>query len=256
MDKCIVILIIIIITLLITYLFYKYFHKNIYSTADVINSFFEKNCDDPAVFSPMDFPWSQNFRNHWVLIKEEFLNYSNKYVVPEHNKINKIAASCDNNNKWKTLYLRIFGKNTKVADFFPITMSLINMCPCTLAHFSVLGPRAKLTPHVGIYKGVLRYHLGLIVPKEWNECFINVNGINLYWTEGNDIMFDDMFMHHVENNTDETRVILFLDIKRDFKNPFVNLVNDFFLKFVKSNDILDKTITNVNNFSSNYAIIQ
>ncbi|XWV25716.1 hypothetical protein QJ857_gp0043 [Tupanvirus soda lake] len=254
MNNHLIISIIIVIVLLIVYLFYKNLHKNIYSTADMINSFFEKNCNDPAVLNPMDFSWSNYFRNNWKLIREEFLNYSDKYVVPNHNNINQIAASCDSGNKWKTLYLRIFGKNTEIADFFPFTMSLINLCPCTLAHFSVLGPRAKLTPHVGIYKGVIRYHLGLIIPKEWNKCFINVNGTVLHWREGYDIMFDDMFMHHVENNTDETRVILFLDIKRDFKNPFVNLVNDFFLRFVKSNDVLDKTITNVNYYSPNHTI--
>ncbi len=85
------------------------------------------------------------------------------------------------------------------------------------------------------------------MPDQWQNCFIVVDGKKLHWRTGQDIMFDDMFLHHVENNTDQPRVILFLDIKRDFKNVLLNLANTLFLKFVKSNDALNDTIDNANN---------
>jgi beta-hydroxylase len=182
----------------------------------------------------------------WKNIRDEYLWYSNKFDIPLHNKISAITSLCDNKNKWKTLYLRAFNIDTEISKFFPMTMKLINMCPCTLAFFSVLEPNAKLSPHVGIYKGVIRYHLGLIIPDEWYKCFINVNGQILYWREGDDIMFDDMFMHSVENNTTQQRVILFMDIKRDFHNIFLNILNTVFLNFIKSNDALKTTIGNAN----------
>jgi beta-hydroxylase len=128
-------------------------------------------------------------------------------------------------------------------------MELINKIPCTLAFFSVLEPGAKLSPHVGIYKGVIRYHLGLKVPKEFHKCFINVDGKNLYWEEGKDIMFDDMFTHYVENDTNEERIVLFLDIKRDFNNIFLNSLNTILLYYIKSNDLLNDTVTNINKYS-------
>lgn len=243
----------IIIIIFVIYLLHFYYHKNIFTITDKINSLFDSHCKDPAIFDTKNFSWTENFRKNWISIKKEFIEYSKHNEIPLHNQIqsNKKIAACDTNNNWKTLYLRLFGKDTKITKYFPLTTKLINLCPCTLAYFSILEPNAKLTPHIGIYKGVLRYHLGIIIPKEWNKCFINVNGYKLNWREGSDIMFDDMFMHHVENNTSEPRVILFLDIKRDFNNIFLNTINNIFLKFIKSNDVLNKTIDNVNKYSPN-----
>src|SRR5205085_4621122 len=141
-------------------------------------------------------------------------------------------ASCNIKGDLKTDFLRAYGVDTNLTKLFPKTMELINMAPCTLAFFSVLEPWTKLAPHVGVYKGVIRYHLSLIVPDQWNKCFINVNGKFLHWRQGQDMLFDDLFLHYVENNTDQRRVVLFLDIKRDFRNPLINLINSIFLRFI------------------------
>jgi beta-hydroxylase len=45
-----------------------------------------------------------------------------------------------------------------------------------------------------------------------------INNKKYIWTEGEDILFDDTLLHSVENNTNEPRVILFLDIPRQFNN--------------------------------------
>lgn len=240
-----VIILIIIIIAICCY----YIHNNIYKASHIINSFFGHYCNDPAVFNCKYFPWTQYFRNNWLNIKNEYITYSNQYLIPYHKKINQRVASCDKNNSWKTLYLRVFNKNTLISKFFPQTMKLINSCDCTLAFFSILEPGSQLTPHVGIYKGVIRYHLGLIVPDDWQKCFINIDGNILYWHEGQDIMFDDMFIHFAQNNTNQQRVILFLDIKRDFHNIFLNTLNNIFLKFIKSNDILLDTVKNINSYA-------
>ncbi len=239
----------IILIIIILILGYFYVNHNIYRSVGKINKIFSKYSNEPAVFDPKKYQWSVFFRQYWRDILEEYQNYSSQFKIPLHSEINNFVSRCDTQNNWQTLYLRAYNKNTSIVDYFPKTMSLINQCPCTLAFFSVIGPHTKLEPHIGIYKGVLRYHLGLIVPKKWNQCFINVNGQILHWRDGEDIMFDDMFLHHVENNTDEPRVILFLDIKRDFNNPFLNLMNNFFLQFVKSNDVLKDTIKNVDNYN-------
>ena len=245
-KSCTIILIIFFIILVVLYLVYYAVSKDIYGSTEKINEFFGRYCKNQEIFDPKDFYWTKNFRNSWMNIKEEYLNYVDKYTIPMHKEVNSIVASCDINNRWKTLYLRTFGKDTGLAKYFPTTMSLINQCPCTLAFFSILEPGAKLSPHIGIYKGVIRYHLALIVPNQWEKCFIDVNGKRLYWTEGSDIMFDDMFMHYAENNTNQSRVVLFLDIKRDFNNIFLDSINSIFLKFVKSNDVLNNMVNNIN----------
>jgi len=211
-----------------------------------INNFFSKHCTDPDVFNTKDFSWTQDFRDNWRLIREEFFNYSNNFVIPSFKNIDPVNASCNIMGDWKTVFLRAYGVDTNLTKLFPKTMELINMAPCTLAFFSVLEPGTKLAPHVGVYKGVIRYHLSLIVPDQWNKCFINVNGKFLHWRQGQDMLFDDLFLHYVENNTDQRRVVLFLDIKRDFRNPLINLINSIFLRFIKSNDIISDIVSNAN----------
>lgn len=133
---------------------------------------------------------------------------------------------------------------------FPNTMKLVNKCPCTLAFFSVFEPGTKLEPHIGLYKGVMRYHLPIIVPDDFEKCFINVDGNVLHWREGEDLMFDDTFLHHAENNSNERRVVLFLDIKRDFNNIFINMLNSLILKCIKSNDAVKDTVDKANLIST------
>jgi aspartyl/asparaginyl beta-hydroxylase (cupin superfamily) len=198
------------------------------------------------IFDTNDYSWSHILKNNWKTILNEYNEY--KLSIPQHKKINSQVSQIDINDKWKVLYLRAFNCNTEKSKYFPKTMNFINNIPdCTLAFFSVLEPNAYLEPHVGIYKGVLRYHLALKVPEDNENCYIVVNNNKMHWNEGHDIMFDDMYEHYVVNNTNETRIILFLDIKRKFDNVFINFLNTCFLHFVKSNDILKTTIDNVNN---------
>lgn len=214
-----------------------------------INNFLSKYCQEPAVFDTKKFPWTEMFRNNQKEILREYENYANMYSIPKFKDIDSENSNCDVNGGWKTLFLKIYGVNTSIAEIFPITSKLIEECPCTLAFFSVFEPNTKLVRHRGVYKGVIRYHLPLIVPEEWDKCFINVNGRVLNWRIGEDLMFDDMFIHYAENNTNQKRVVLFLDIKRDFKNPLLNLLNTILLKFIKSNDLLTNTVNKANSFN-------
>lgn len=215
---------------------------------DKINGLFDYFCNDPPVFDSNIFPWTSNFRNNWQIIHDEYISYTSDYPdIPIYKNINEYTSQCNIEGQWKSIFLRIFGVDTNIANYFPNTMKLINISPCTLAFFSVFEPYTKLCRHRGVYKGVIRYHLPIIIPNEWDKCFINVNGRVLNWRIGQDLVFDDRFIHHAENNTSQRRVVLFLDIKRDFNNIFLNILNTILLRFIKSNDILLNTINNVNN---------
>jgi ornithine lipid ester-linked acyl 2-hydroxylase len=237
---------IIIITI---FFFIRIISKNIASNISIINDFLSKHCSDPAVFDSKNFVWTKTFRDNQKTILAEYENYTKTYMIPKYKDINVETSSCDINGGWKTLFLKIYGVSTTITKMFPVTTKLIEECPCTLAFFSVFEPNTKLVRHRGVYKGVIRYHLPLIIPDEWDKCFINVNGRVLNWRIGEDLMFDDMFLHHAENNTNQKRVILFLDIKRDFKNPLLNLLNTILLKFIKSNDMLVDTVAKANSFN-------
>ena len=117
-------------------------------------------------------------------------------------------------DKWRTYNLILFNRdvpsNTKRC---PNTTRLLKKVPgMQSALFSFMRPGAYVPPHNDPAKGVMRYHLALKVPKNREKCFINVDGTNYHWEEGKGVIFDDVYDHWVRNETDETRVILFVDI--------------------------------------------
>ena len=119
-------------------------------------------------------------------------------------------------DKWRTYNLILFNRDvTTNTQKCPITTKLLKKVPgMQSALFSFMKPGAYVPPHNDPAKGVMRYHLALKVPKEREKCFINVDGRNYHWEEGKGVIFDDVYDHWVRNDSDETRVILFVDILR------------------------------------------
>lgn len=137
---------------------------------------------------------------------------------------------------WRTYNLMLFHHPVPGnAERCPRTLELLQSVPgIQSALFSVIAPGAYIPPHSDPAKGVIRYHLALRVPKpvrradgsEERRCYIEVDcdhgrgcpksdeSHRYRWEEGKSVVFDDVFPHWVVNDTDEIRVILFVDILR------------------------------------------
>ena len=90
--------------------------------------------------------------------------------------------------------------------------------------FSILAPHKHLPEHRGHYKGVLRYHLALLIPEPRTACRIRVGSEVRTWEEGKSLIFDDSYPHEVWNDTDFHRVVLFVDFLRPLPFP-LSLLN-------------------------------
>jgi len=77
------------------------------------------------------------------------------------------------------------------------------------ALFSVLKPGSHILPHQGVTNTRLVTHLPLIVPK---DCAISVGGELHVWQEGRSVTFDDTFVHEAWNRSEQTRVVLIMDL--------------------------------------------
>ena len=206
-----------------------------------MNKIFLKHSPNDSIVDCENIEWAKTLRENHKEIYQEYKDFVKKYHSPAlFKKQVGNPALIDINEKWKTIVLFMYGKETEYAKYFPKTMKLLKKTPSTMAMFSVMEPGAVLLPHKGVYAGVLRYHLGLKVPKDYKNCMLGIkdkseNEIIKNWEEGKDFYFDDLFEHWVKNDTDETRVILFVDIKKKFKNFFVNLLNNIIIYVFKHN---------------------
>ncbi len=80
------------------------------------------------------------------------------------------------------------------------------------AMFSILPPGSNLAPHEGTSRGLIRGHLGLVIPKESDKCYFIVDNHKHVWQKGEFLIFDQTFTHSAVNSSDEHRVILLIDV--------------------------------------------
>lgn len=91
--------------------------------------------------------------------------------------------------------------------------------------------------HCGPYKGVVRCHLGSIVPEPKEQCRIRVADTIAHWEEGRTMFFDDTYNHEVWNDTDGVRLVLFLDGLRPLSFP-MSAINRTVIKAIAASPLI------------------
>jgi ornithine lipid ester-linked acyl 2-hydroxylase len=185
-------------------------------------------------FDTENFRWITDLENNWVIIRSELDDIlENVDHLPNFQDISADQYEITQDDLWKVLFLYAYGyKAHRSCSRCPQTTRLIEQIPgMKTAFFSILYPHKHIPEHRGLYKGVLRYHLALKVPIEKELCGIRVGSDIRSWEEGKSLVFDDTFPHEAWNNTDEIRVILFLDFVRPLRFPF-SLLNQVMIQFI------------------------
>lgn len=189
---------------------------------------------DRTFFDPDEFPWVAAMEAGFPTIRaelDEVLRY--QADLPNFQDISTDQYALTDDDRWKTFFFYGYGFTAgKNIERCPETARLLRDIPgMTTAMFSILSPHKKIPPHGGPYKGVLRYHLGLLVPEPASACGIRVGGDVRHWAEGKSLVFDDTYEHEAWNDTDGTRVVLFVDVKRPLPGP-ARWLNDAVLKLI------------------------
>jgi len=201
-------------------------------------------------FDTKTFKSTQILEDNYKIIQKEALEIYNKNNTLNMKDIgNTFFDRIDDiPNQWKVYVIKWYGKIHENALInCPETCKIISeLGDVHIAMFSILEPGKIIFPHKGPSTGCLRYHLGLKIPQDKENCYIKVNGENFSWSEGKGLIFDDTYVHSVYNNTNEIRIILFVDIERPLIFPF-NYINKGlisyspFVNFVNNvNDIVEK----------------
>jgi beta-hydroxylase len=156
-------------------------------------------------YSNDQFPFTMALEQNWLVIRQEllrlkegqFLDWPEKHLYGEG---------------WSVFGLYAYGlrldKNCKLC---PETARVVEQIPdLVTAGFSHLKPNTHIKPHRGHPEGVLRCHLGLLVPE---DCGLRVGHETRSWQEGKCLVFDDTVEHEAWNRSDKSRVVLLLDFR-------------------------------------------
>ena len=160
-------------------------------------------------FDPDDFAWVAPIEAEWKTIRAELddvLGYQD--ALPNFQDISVDQLSLTDDDRWKTFFFYGYGfKSEPNCARCPETARIVERIPgMQTAMFSILAPHKRLPPHTGPYKGVLRYHLGLVIPASDDRVGITVGGQTAHWEEGKSLVFDDTFEHdRVERDRRDAR---------------------------------------------------
>ncbi len=177
---------------------------------------------DLPVFDSHSFPWVNIIEQQASTIAKELEGVLLRHdELPNFQDVTPGVDNINTDDHWKTWFF--FGYGIRCEENClqcPETTRILESIPgMKTALFSILSPGKHLPAHYGPFKGVLRYHLGLKVPRQAQQCRIRIHDEIHHWETGKSLIFDDTYNHEVWNDTDEQRVVLFVDFVRPCKFP-------------------------------------
>jgi beta-hydroxylase len=177
------------------------------------------------------FPELERLRADWQTIRDEACALHARGAIGQSDDHDDMFGNSQFRRGWRRFYLKWYG------DFLPSARAT---CPRTVAlladlptihgaMFTLMPPRSRLGKHRDPFASSLRYHLGLATPNS-DACRIYIDGEPYAWRDGEGVLFDETFLHWVENDTDAPRIILFCDIERPLRGRLPTAVNRFVIR--------------------------
>ena len=206
-------------------------HSGLFAPLNTLFYLFSAVPKDPFL-PPSRFPQLGKLRENWRTIRDEAVAVYSEGRIDYNAEQQDLAFVSFKKLGWKRFHMKWYG------DFLP---SAVQRCPKTVellrsipdlnaAAFTLLPPGSKLGRHRDPFASSLRYHLGLLCPRQ-EGCRIWVDGIEYTWKDGEDCVFDETYIHWAENTTEEPRLILFVDFTRPLHTPIVRALNQLLIRY-------------------------
>jgi beta-hydroxylase len=202
------------------------FFMSIVAWAEQLNLALSK-VGNPSIYDNKVFPWTRSIENEWHAIRAELDHVlTRKEELPAFHELASDVETISRDRGWKSFLLAGYGfRSANNIRLCPETWRICQSIPGLITvMYSILEPGKHLPPHRGPYNGVLRLHLGLIVPEPREQLGIRVEHDVYRWREGEAVIFDDAYEHEAWNYTPHTRVVLFVDFRKPLRFP-ANVIN-------------------------------
>ncbi len=174
---------------------------------------------DTAAF----FPHATSFQSRWQELQAEADQVAaNLLKVPRFHELlpSQAPISANDDRDWRMFVLKAYGVPVarNLARCPVLAQLLAEHSEVLSASFSFLAPGKHIPEHHGPFRGIVRFHLGLRVPQDragLQGTILRIDGTDHRLGDGDTLLWDDTYRHEVWNRTDELRVALLLDVRRD-----------------------------------------
>jgi aspartate beta-hydroxylase len=169
-----------------------------------------------------DFPGGANFVASWRRIREEALALAQHMPgIPRLHEMMQEQAdiSASDDIDWRVFVLKVYGVELEPnMARCPALATLLRDHPEVLsATLSFLAPGKHVPRHCGPFRGIMRFHLGLAMPRMSDGSLgavLEIEDKQYRLGDGDTLLWDDTFPHEVWNPTDKVRIALLLDVWR------------------------------------------
>jgi aspartate beta-hydroxylase len=213
-------------------------------SAETVRRIYDRRIQEPPLLDEERFfPQAQLFRDSFPDIQREALQIATERLnrVPRFHEIMPEQAEISANDgvDWRMFTMKAYGR--KIPEHMrtcPATMRVVDSCPGVLsASFSFLAPGKHIPEHRGPFRGIVRFHLGLSMPRNENGelgAVLWVDGVPHYLDNGDTLLWDDTYAHEVLNDTKDVRIALLLDIWREGMPADMRVLSNLIVGLVRT----------------------
>jgi beta-hydroxylase len=169
-----------------------------------------------AVFDTKSVPGLDMIKESYPLIRDEAKVLLDTGVFQRPPSVDDPGFNTFEKGGYRTYRLKWYTKEcTRTAvKMCPGTCSVLDSIPTIRsAMFTVLPPGGRIGRHHDPIASSLRYHLGLLTPNS-DKCALTLDGVEYPWLDGEELLFDQTYLHSAVNYTEALRVILFCDVEK------------------------------------------
>lgn len=192
-------------------------------SSGMVRGLYGRYVDTPPVLDKARyFPAYRRFEEEFPAIRRECLALMEEIrAIPEFHELMKEQADLSQygGKYWRMFVLRAYGVDNPANQArCPAVAALLKGRPEILsATLSFLEGRKRIPAHRGPFRGILRFHLGVVIPKlpdGRSACPLMIDGKLYPLEEGATLLWDDTYEHAAWNDADGIRAALLLDIAR------------------------------------------
>ena len=127
--------------------------------------------------------------------------------------------SANDGRDWRVFIMKGYGL-TLAAHLHrcPTVAALLDEAPEAMsATLSFLAPGKHIPEHRGPFRGILRYHLMLSMPRDGDGAsayVMNIDGVSYRLGDGKSLLWDNTYRHEVWYRSDQMRIAHLLDVWR------------------------------------------